>query len=236
MSKISVVLPVYNGSTYLKDSIESVLNQTYPDFELIIIDDCSTDSSGEIAQKYANSDQRILYFRNHTNIKLPESLNRGFRRASGMYWTWTSCDNLYMPNAFEELLKAIENSKEVSLVYASMGIIDEHNNAIGLVEADPLEDLILRNVVGACFLYRASVAKQVGEYNKEMFLCEDYEYWLRIARVSLIKPVQACLYQYRRHSESLSHHHEQEIIAKGIKVQKSYYPFFIKTRSKAALF
>jgi glycosyltransferase involved in cell wall biosynthesis len=236
MPKISVVLPVYNGSTYLKDSIESVLNQTHTDFELIIVDDCSMDSSGEIAKKYASSDPRVFYFRNEINLKLPESLNRGFAKATSMYCTWTSCDNLYMPNAFEELLKAIENSKEVGLVYASMEIIDEHNDTIGFVEAGPAEDLILRNVVGGCFLYRKSTAEQIGGYNKNMFLCEDYEYWLRIARSFSIKPINACLYRYRTHSESLSYYNNKEIIAKGIKVQKSYYPFFINTRKRAALF
>jgi glycosyltransferase involved in cell wall biosynthesis len=236
MSKISVVLPVYNGSTYLKDSIESVLNQTYQHFELIIVDDCSADNSDEIAQKYANSDPRIFYVRNETNLKLPESLNTGFAQATGEYWTWTSCDNLYQPSAFEELLKAIENSKEVALVYASMQIIDEHNNSVGFVEAGNAEDLIFRNVVGACFLYRKSIANRVGDYAKNLFLCEDYEYWLRVACVSSIKPISECLYRYRRHSESLSHNNEKEIIAKGIKVQKNYYSSFIKTRTQAALF
>lgn len=236
MPKISVVLPVYNGSAYLKDSIESVLSQTYTDFELIIVDDCSTDSSGEIAQKYADSDQRVLYLRNETNLKLPESLNRGFAEASGVYWTWTSCDNLYVPGAFEELLKAIEVSKEVGMVYTSMEIIDEHNHTVDFVEAGKGEDLIFRNVVGACFLYRRSIADQVGNYDKNLFLCEDYEYWLRISRSSSIKPIPTCLYLYRRHSKSLSHNHEKEIIAKGIKVQKTYYSSFIKTRTQAALF
>lgn len=236
MPKISVVLPVYNGSSYLKDSIESVLNQTFSDFELIIVDDCSTDSSGEIAQEYANSYSRVMYMRNENNLKLPESLNRGFSKATGEYLTWTSCDNLYLPNAFEELLKVIENSKEIALAYASMQIIDEHNNTLGSLEAGEAEDLIFRNVVGACFLYRKSIADQIGKYNKNLFLCEDYEYWLRIARTSSIKPITTFLYQYRRHSQSLSHNQEKEIIEKGIAVQKNYYSSFVKTRTQAALF
>lgn len=236
MPKISVVLPVYNGSAYLKDSVESVLNQSHTDFELIIIDDCSTDNSAAIAQYYEKRDERVLYFRNNINLKLPESLNKGFSHATGEYWTWTSCDNLYMPDAFEKLLKEIESDQTIGLVYASMHIINESNENAGFIESGPAEDIIFRNVVGACFLYRKSIADKIGFYDKSLFLCEDYEYWLRIACLSEIKPFHSCLYQYRIHMDSLSHNNEKEIIEKGISVQKRYYPFFIKTRKQAALF
>ncbi len=236
MPKISIVLPVYNGEAYLRDSIESVLNQTFSDFELIIVDDCSTDNTQEIIQKYIISDFRVIALRNEINLKLPESLNRGFSQASGIYWTWTSCDNRYLSNALEKLVEAIESDEKIGLVYASMRIITETNEISGFIEAGSSKDLIFRNVVGACFLYRSSIAKKIGSYNKDLFLCEDYEYWLRIARVSMIQPIENCLYQYRRHSKSLSANYEKEIIAKGINVQKYYRSFFIKTRKELALF
>ena len=100
MPKISVVLPVYNGEAYLKDAIKSILNQTFQDFELIIVDDCSTDRTTEIVKRYVDCDSRIILIQNKVNLKLPESLNKGFSHATGDYWTWTSCDNLYMPDAF----------------------------------------------------------------------------------------------------------------------------------------
>lgn len=233
---ISVILPVYNGEAYLKKSIESIINQTFKDFELIIVDDCSVDNSGRIAQECASLDQRITYLRNEHNLKLPESLNKGFSQAKGDYWTWTSCDNIYLPQAFEKLLESIERNKKVGLVYSSMQIINEDNKIIDFVEAGPSDALIFRNVVGACFLYRSSVASQVGAYDPSLFLCEDYEYWLRIARISSIKLLPICYYQYRKHTKSLSCTHEKEVIKKGIYVQKKYYPFFIKTRKQAALF
>lgn len=236
MPKISVVLPVYNGEAYLKDAIKSILNQTFQDFELIIVDDCSTDRTTEIVKRYVDCDSRIILIQNKVNLKLPESLNKGFSHATGDYWTWTSCDNLYMPDAFEELLKEMESDQTVGLVYASMRVINESNEITGLIEPGPAEDIIFRNVVGACFLYRKSIADKTGLYDKNLFLCEDYEYWLRIARLSKIKPVHSCLYQYRIHMDSLSHNNKKEIIAKGISVQKRYYPFFIKTRKQAALF
>lgn len=236
MPKISVILPVYNGERYLRDSIESVLNQTYKDFEFIIVDDCSTDSTASIAQGYARLHSNITYVKNETNLKLPEALNKGFLLATGDYWTWTSCDNLYFPHAFERLAKELDQNSEIGLIYSSMHLIDETSQIAGYIEAGPSEDLILRNVVGASFMYRSSVAKKIGSYNKKMFLCEDYEYWLRISIASRIKPISECLYKYRCHSGSLSSNRHREIITKGINVRKIYYPFFVKTRIKSALF
>lgn len=236
MPKISIILPVYNGAEYLEKSIESVLQQTYSDFELIIVDDCSTDASGEIAQKYAAQDKRIAYHRNDVNIKLPASLNKGFFLAQGEYLTWTSCDNEYKENALEVMANELDQDPDLGLVYTSMDIIDEQGVKISSLDAGNPSDLIFRNVVGACFLYRSNIAQQVGEYDVSLFLCEDYEYWLRIAEISKIKNLSDNLYLYRRHSKSLSAQRERDIIEKGIAVQRQYYPQFVKTRQQAAIF
>lgn len=236
MPKISVVLPVYNGEKYLKESIASVLNQSFEDWELIIVDDCSSDSTANIALEYVQKDKRISYYRNEENQKLPRALNIGFSKAQGDYFTWTSCDNIYANNALEKMIPILLNQKDVGLVYTSMDIIDEYGNAQGYLEAGPGNQLIFRNVVGACFLYRKDVAHKVGEYDPSFFLCEDYEYWLRIARISTIKPLHERLYLYRRHGNSLSEKNTQEIIAKGIVVQKKYYNDFIKSHNDAAQF
>ncbi len=234
--KISVVLPVHNGEMYLKDSIESVLKQTYTDFELIIIDDNSTDSSVEIAQSYATMDSRVFYYRNEVNLKLPLSLNKGFSKTKGEFLTWTSCDNLYLPGAFEKMLSTLETNPKVDLVYTSMQIINENGNIKKIIKSGPADQLIFRNVVGACFMYRQSVRSKIGDYNSALFLCEDYEYWIRIAQYTNIYPMEECLYQYRRHSGSLSHKNKKEIVTKGIGIQKKYYHTFVKTRKQAAIF
>jgi len=118
MSKlISIVLPVYNGARFLRESIDSVLNQTYTNWELLILDDCSTDETPSIAQEYAEKDSRIFYYRNERNLRLPGNLNRGFSLAKGDYLTWTSDDNRYRPTALEKMLHAqhIASPKEVFL-------------------------------------------------------------------------------------------------------------------------
>ena len=87
MPKISIVLPTFNGERYLKSSIHSILSQTFPDWELIIVDDCSTDGTADIIKRYAQSDSRIRVIRNEKNQKLPGSLNIGFSVAKGEYLT-----------------------------------------------------------------------------------------------------------------------------------------------------
>lgn len=90
MAVVSIVMPVYNGEKYLRQSIASVVNQTFKDWNLIIVDDCSTDSSPEIMNEYAKADDRIQVIHNEVNSKIPASLNNGFEEAAGRYFTWTS--------------------------------------------------------------------------------------------------------------------------------------------------
>lgn len=236
MPKISVILPVYNGATYLRDSIESVLKQDYLDLELIIIDDCSFDNSSEIAKIYVNADPRVIYFRNERNLKLPACLNLGFSKAGGTYWTWTSCDNLYYKNAFTVMVEELESDPYVGLVYADREAIDDIGKVIGYISAGTPDDLIIENVVGACFLYKKEVALKVGLYNLNCFLCEDYEYWLRIGLSAKLKRINKCLYKYRYHKNSLSHNNKKTVIAMGINIQKKYKNFYINTSDKQAQF
>ena len=91
-NKVSIILPTYNGKKYIRDSIESIINQTYTNWELIIVNDCSTDDTQKIIEEYQQKDKRIIVINNEKNLKLPASLNRGFEEASGEYYTWTSDD------------------------------------------------------------------------------------------------------------------------------------------------
>src|SRR5688572_20908989 len=106
---VSIVLPTFNGSRYLAESIESCLAQTYRAWELIIVDDCSTDETPSIIKSFEARDSRIRSIRNQKNLKLPGSLNAGFAEAKGALFTWTSDDNLYRPNALEVMVAEIES-------------------------------------------------------------------------------------------------------------------------------
>src|SRR5437899_2495400 len=119
---ISIVLPTYNGSKYIRASIESCLAQTFRDFELIIVNDCSTDDTAKIIGEYVEKDPRIKIIHNQFNKKLPLSLNTGFDIAAGIYHTWTSDDNYYAPNALENLYGLLEKDKTIDFVYTDYTI------------------------------------------------------------------------------------------------------------------
>lgn len=209
-SRISVVLPVYNGEKFLRKSIESCLKQTYEDWELLIIDDGSTDKSADIAREYEEKDSRIHYYRNAHNMKLPRTLNRGFSLATGDYLTWTSDDNYYYDRAFEKMLKALEDD-DSEFVFASCSIINEKGEKISVISApaDYRHAIWDYDFVGACFMYTRKVYETIGDYDPDLFLCEDYDYWLRIFASFKVTYLDEILYAYRRHDKALSETHKE---------------------------
>lgn len=208
--QISIVMPVYNGERYLREAVESVIAQEFTDWELIFVDDCSTDRSPAIMEQYRAKDERIRVIHNETNQKLPRSLNIGFAQARGNYFTWTSDDNRYKPQALGEMLAYLETHREIGLVYADMDYIDECGDKTGFFSRSE-EELYSCNCVGACFLYQREAAQKVGEYDANMFLVEDYDYWIRFAKDYPIGHLQQCLYEYRQHGESLTEKREHEV-------------------------
>ena len=200
---ISIVLPVYNGEKYLAQSIESCLHQTYNNIELIIVNDCSTDSSLNLAFSYAEKDTRIKIINNSVNCKLPASLNIGHKEAKGNFITWTSHDNFYELNAIEELLHGIIENK-ADIVYSNFAVIDNENAILREVQYLGIENIIFGNVVGCCFLYKKEVFERNKGYDEHFFLIEDYDFWLRATIHSRYFHVKKCLYNYRKHAESLT--------------------------------
>lgn len=201
---ISIVLPVYNGATHLAYSIESVINQTYQNWELIIVNDCSTDDTLAIAESYQRKDPRIRVISNEKNLKLPLTLNAGFAQARGAYFTWTSDDNMYKPEALRRLAQELERDSSCVMVYSDFTDIDSDGKQTGSVVCEEPEQIMVRNVFGASFLYRAEVAREVGLYDANLFLAEDYDYWMRIYRNGKIKHINEDLYLYRHHAGSLT--------------------------------
>ncbi len=202
---ISIVLPVYNGERFLAESIESILSQTWRDWELIIMDDCSTDSTAAIAQAFCESDPRVFYYRNETNLRLPENLNRGFEHARGSFLTWTSDDNVYLPQALEKMHdRLVETGRD--FVFASCRVMDEDGKDYEyiMVNGSSPKRLVGRNTVGACFLYTRRAYEVTGKYDPDLRLVEDFDYWQRMAAVFPPEPMEEILYRYRMHGSSLT--------------------------------
>lgn len=201
---ISIVLPVYNGSRYLKQAIESCINQTYKNIELLIIDDGSTDDSLLIASQFLASDNRIKIIENGKNLALPASLNVGHREAQGEYITWTSDDNRYQEDAIRKLYDTLIEER-VDIVYSDYLIIDDEDKLVAQSRLKEIEYLLFDGVIGACFLYKKEVYSRNNGYDENLFLVEDYDFWLRALKHSYYFKIEnPGYYFYRYHANSLT--------------------------------
>lgn len=215
---ISIVLPVYNGERFLRASIDSVIAQTHQNWELLVVDDCSTDSTAAIVREYVQQDSRIKYFKNEVNLRLPRNLNRGFSLAQGDYLTWTSDDNVFRPTALEKMYNALKADQEVQFTYASCDITDEDDNVIEYMMLYPgiEKRAVGQNPVGACFLYTRKVYETIGEYDPDALYVEDFDYWQRIFMRFKVVPIYEILYSYRSQKGALTFTRRQETYARTL--------------------
>lgn len=207
---ISIVLPTYNGSKYIRKSIESCLQQTFIDFELIIVNDCSTDNTLAIAQEYAKQDLRVRIINNAFNKKLPLSLNAGFEQAGGTYFTWTSDDNFYGPDALKTMYDTLQNDTSIDVVYTDYYIIDDRDKVIGTRNFGDVNNSFNQWMgAGACFLYKREVHQANNGYNPAAFLIEDYDFFCRAFMKFNFKYLPTPEhYYYREHAGSLTTAHK----------------------------
>ena len=203
---VTIVLPTYNRAHLLADAIHSVLQQSYTNLELIVVDDNSPDNTQEVVQSF--DDSRLQYVKNETNLKLPGTLNKGFSVANGDFLTWTSDDNLFSEQAIEEMVSALQKGGAdfVFADYYEFSELDTENNLPKDVKHVRLPDelsLEKGNQVGACFMYTRKAYDAVGEYNTDLFLVEDYDYWIRIGALFEIEHIAKPLYFFRRDDQTL---------------------------------
>ena len=225
--KISIVLPTYNGASYIRESIESILSQTCGDWELIIVNDCSTDGTLGIAEEYAVRDGRITVRSNPENMKLPRSLNAGFALAKGKYLTWTSDDNRYKPDALAVMASYLDTHPECGLVYCDMDIIGGDGSPGQAIPLPVPERLVYENTVGACFMYTRKAMEAVGCYDTGMFLAEDYDYWVRIYKQFPVVHLGRNLYEYRRHGKSLTGTRMRDIMVQTARLKAKHLEFIL---------
>ncbi len=202
---VSIVLPTYKRARVLPHAIRSVLAQSYAHWELIVVDDNSPDDTAQVVAAFA--DPRIRYVRNDPNLKLPRALNRGFSLAGGDFLTWTSDDNLFGETAIEKMVARLQQG-DCDLVYADYWLFSEQDEA-GRPrdpQLDRLPDTVQLekgNHMGACFLYTRQVYETVGDYDPELFLVEDYDYFIRAAKQFRFAHLAEPLYYFRRDNDTL---------------------------------
>ena len=209
--KVSVLMSVYNGLPYLHESIESILNQTYTDFEFVIIDDCSTDKSWSILEKYATQDSRIKLYQNEHNLGLTKSLNKGLKLAQGEYIARQDADDISLPERLQKQVYCLSEESDVILVSSEWESIDNQDHVLGNSQR-AIEPILVTwylhfvNYIGghSQVVYRRKSVLSVGCYCESYPYAQDYELWLRLSKKGKIVILPDILLKYRVHDESIS--------------------------------
>lgn len=180
---VSIVIPCYKGESYLPAAIESCQRQTYPEIEIIVVDDASPDRCAEIAEEYAKRDSRINVVRCAKNGGVSKAFNAGYQVARGAYHTRLAQDDLFEPEALSTMVAYLQAHPEIGFAYCDYRRINDALEQISYCPTpEPEEVLQHGNRVGLCVLWREEVWRKVGEFNPEFDSVDDYEYWIRVAR------------------------------------------------------
>jgi len=202
---VSVLMSVYNDEIFLEKAIKSILAQTFTEFEFIIIDDGSTDSSVEICKRFASEDTRIVFMQNRTNMGLAAALNKGITIAKGTYIARQDADDCSAINRLEVQLKYALENQDIDLIGANSFVIDINDETVyedrsyALIK-DFKEVLLNRKAIfphGSAFLKKEKLI-DVGLYDTRFYYVQDGEFWLRlISKGAKIHVVNKPLYFYR---------------------------------------
>lgn len=201
---ISVIIPTYNHGTFLPAAVNSILKQSYQDFELIIVDDGSTDNTKAYLDTLIDERIRVIH---QPNMRLPAALNTGMRAAKGMYVTWVSADCYCANNFLEVLYNELHNDTRIGLVYSNFYIIDEFAKK---TSKRVLNDYGITTFIhgfhgSASFMYKRECHDIVGYYDTELEGAEDFDMWVRIEEHYMCRHVPDFLYYYRQHENTMSH-------------------------------
>jgi glycosyltransferase involved in cell wall biosynthesis len=209
---ITVLMPVYNASLFLREAIESILNQTYKNFEFIIINDGSTDSSLQIIESF--KDPRIKLVNNERNLGIIKTRNKGLQLAKGKYIANMDADDISLPTRLEKQFTFLEKNPDVAVIASKLVLINQNNDEIGIWPEDyHISDrneirkvLPIINCIGQpTVMIKNSVMKEIGYNSKYINGIEDWGLWLDILSNNyIIEKLDDVLLRYRIHSNSIT--------------------------------
>lgn len=206
--KISVIMSVYNAEKYVAKAIDSILNQTFEDFEFIVINDASKDNSLNIICRYIKKDNRILLINNKTNIGLTKSLNKGLKIAKGKYIARMDADDISLPNRFQKQFTYLEDNADIFLLGSSCFFIDEKGVKIGSQKClNNFEDIKKRLKKSNCIIHPSVMFRndKKTEYREKMWYVEDYDLYLNLlTKNKKLVNLQDMLILYRITSNSIT--------------------------------
>ena len=206
LMKVSVIVTTFNREKLLQETLDAILNQTFKDFELIIIDNYSLDNTKEVVKSY--NDDRIRYFKNQNDGIIAINRNFGIKKSKGEYIAFCDDDDLWMPDKLEKQLSEFEKDAQIGLVCTN-GVNFNENGDFGLLHKRSLNDndfklesLVFENpIVNSSILIKKSVIDDVGMMDEEpeFFGAEDYSLWIRTTKKYRIKYIDLPLTKYRTH-------------------------------------
>jgi len=216
--KVSVIVPTYNRANLIGEAIDSVLSQTFGDFELIVVDNYSTDNTESVVKSYL--DKRIRYYKNHNHGLVSVSRNFGIEKSGGEYIAFLDDDDLWLPQKLEKQLLLMDSHRELGLVYSDRHSIDSNGNLVGETcfrSVKPFRGHVFNELIVVNFipqltvLVRRQVLDMVGAFNLKYKIAQDYDLWLRIAVRYPIDFTEEPLAEYRIHGGSISGDHRLSI-------------------------
>ena len=226
--KISLIMSVYNGEDYLSEAIESVLNQTFHDFELIVINDCSNDSTGQILQSFAQRDSRVKVHTNEVNLRLPSSLNKAISLSQGKYIARMDADDICLPERLEKQFEFMENNPKVAL--SSCRFMTLKNGVIssggcgGKSDKESIKALLLvtNPILHPGIIAKADAIRNLG-YDKNFTCTEDMELWTRFVMAGYdIEIMPEYLMIYRLHDKQITETTLEKQHKEVVAIQKNY--------------
>jgi glycosyltransferase involved in cell wall biosynthesis len=227
---LSVVMPAYNAAKYIKYSIDSILNQTFKQFELLIYDDASTDSTRSIIKRYVYQDPRVRLYYGNKNIRQAEALNYLIAKTKYNFVALNDSDDISKPMRFLKQIMFLNNNKKCGAVGTFANIIDENSIQIRKITY-PTSSTEIKKQIGKinCFAQSSMMIRkkklfQAGKFNKLLDPAQDYDMWCRLSLISKLTNINEFLIDYREHTTSSSSLRKEESFYKSefIKVNYNY--------------
>lgn len=238
---VSIVIPVYNGMNYLREAIDSVLEQDYPHIELIVLDDGSTDDTRRILEKYKDK----FYWETHPNMGQARTLNKGWQMAHGDVLGYLSADDSLLPSAVSNSVECLLKEEEVILTYCDYFLVSEQSRVIQRVHAPEVEyeDMVVKIICppGPGAFFRREGFEKAGLWNPSLRQVPDYDYWIRLGLHGKFYKITEPLAKFRIHEKSQSHAEpDKERSEEILGVMKRYFllegiPKTVLERKKKAL-
>lgn len=212
--KVSVLMACYNGERYLAEAIRSIRDQSFKDFELIVLNDGSTDRSLDIAEEQARQDSRIRVVHLEKNGGLSAALNKGLRVARADWVAQMDCDDFAYPDRFQKQLDYLAGHPEVVCIGVFPLMVDEERNPIAVLDIyhekhEDIERMLLDGhgwaLLAPTSMFRRDIALKVGGYREDMTTSMDLDFFLKIGELGKVANVPEVLFEYRLHAKSLTH-------------------------------